>query len=109
MDKVREIKALAGGAIFYLNWFFDLAEKESEVKCWREPLISHMLLIVLIVAFFAVTFLPIRPLVAIGIFSKFEKDGKKHKDRYINNVECSRILIRNHFMRNKIYTYNELE
>lgn len=86
-----------------------MAEKETMVKTWREPVISNLILIVGIIAFFAVTFLPIRPIIAIVAFSKFEKDSTKHMRRYINNVECCRILIRNHHMRNKTYSMKELE
>lgn len=108
-QKFKQIMQQAGAAIFYVNWFFDLKEKESEIKEWNEPVISTMVLTVLIIAFFAVTFLPIRPIIVFVIFSKFGKDGLKHKNRYINNVECSRILIRNQLLRNKIFDLNELE
>ena len=108
-EKFNNLKQLAGGAIFYCNYFFDLIDKETRVKRWGEKTLSKWILIGAIVAFLVVTFLPIRYAIALAPIAKFKKDGGKHKMRYYNNVECSKILIKNFFIKNQIYTLKEIE
>lgn len=102
------MKRIIGVVQYEVGWYFDLIEKVFKVFSWAEPQTSDLILVLLVVAFLVVSFVPIRPFVALGLIGKFNTESRFYKRRYISNYECSIIVIRNFFYEKKCYDFERL-
>jgi len=66
------------------------------------------MLVVLLLAFFVVTFIPLRSIIILWLFGKFGKGATYYKKRYISNRECCRIELRNFFLEDSLYPFDTL-
>lgn len=75
-EKIKEIRRTIGAVNYEIGWYFDLIEKIFKVFTWQYPSTSNLFLILLIMLWIVVSFIPIRTFVAIGILAKFKKESK---------------------------------
>lgn len=92
-----KIRHLIATINYEVGWYFDLVEKFVKAFSWTNVSTSSLIMYLLLVAWVVVTFIPIRGVIALGIFKKFDTESRFYKRRYISNYECSRIAIRNFF------------
>lgn len=78
-SKIRKLQIIAGEVIFQVGWFFDLVEKIYRMLIWDQPKTSDKFLYGLCLAWFAVTFIPLRTVIALAIVNKFVKGSKYYK------------------------------
>jgi len=78
-----------------VGWFFDLTEKMYKMLTWEQPRTSDKILYGLCLAWFAVTFIPLRTVISLAIINKFIKGNNYFKSRWISNYQCSKCEIRN--------------
>jgi len=90
------------------GWFFDLCQKLLKILSWEEPSESNIVLIVLIVAFLVVSFVPLRVIICLALVNKFHEGSTWYERRWISNQECCKIEIRNFLYNQKTYTPTEL-
>lgn len=107
-SKIRKLQIIAGEVIFQVGWFFDLVEKIYRMLIWDQPKTSDKFLYGLCLAWFAVTFLPLRTVIALAIVNKFFKGSKYYKQRWISNYQCSKCQIRNLLFNSKLTTFKEV-
>lgn len=67
---------------------------------------THHFLLILVVLFLFVTFLPLRFIISCAVFYKFYKGQNWQKKRQTNNQEVCRIEMQNFFSENKIPKVN---
>ena len=87
---------------------FDLVEKLRKLIYWEDQKSSTITLVVLLLAFFVVTFIPLRFIIILWIIGKFNKGATYYKRRYIGNRECCRIELRNFFLDYNLYQFETL-
>lgn len=85
-----------------------MIEKVSKLLYWEDQQASTIVLVVLLLAFLVVTFIPLRTIIIIWLFGKFGKGSTYYKRRYISNRECCRIELRNFFLDHKLYPFEKL-
>lgn len=93
------------GTAFTLQWLeviCDFFEKVRNLFQWEDPNMTQYFLILLIVIFIVVTFLPMRFILSCALFYKFYKSQNFQKRRTTNNEEVCRIEMANFFAENKI-------
>ena len=64
---------------------------------WKNRRISWLVFLVIVLAFFGASFLPIRFFVAIGLLKKFHRGSSFYKRRYYGNREAALIELTNFF------------
>lgn len=104
-ESFKKIRMIIGEVNFEIGWYFDLLEKIYKVFNFREADTSELILKLLVVAWLVVTFVPIRPFVALGIINKFITESRFYKRRYVSNYECSIIAIRNFYHEIKLHSF----
>ena len=62
----------------------------------------------MLVAFLAVSFIPIRYFVFLWTFGKFSKGSRYYKRRKVSNKECARIALRNWYHERKMIDFEIL-
>jgi hypothetical protein len=72
-----------------------LTEKIYKVLIWEQPKTSDKIFYGLCIAWFAVTFIPLRLVIALAIVNKFRKGSNYYKSRYDSNYECAKCEVRN--------------
>lgn len=87
---------------------FDLVEKIRKLIHWEDQKSSTIALVGLLIAFFVVTFIPLRFIIILWLFGKFNKGSTYYKRRYIGNRECCRIELRNFFLDFRLYSFDTL-
>lgn len=107
-EQIKSVKKIIGVVGYEIGWYFDLIEKIFKVFSWAEPQTSDLILWLLVVAWVVVSYIPIRPFVALGLIGKFNTESKFYKRRYISNYNCSMIAIRNFFYHRKCYDFEKL-
>ena len=70
-DKIKKLQTIAGEIIFAVGWYFDLIDKIYKMLCWEQPRTSDKILYGLCLAWFAVTFIPLRTVISLAIINKF--------------------------------------
>mmetsp|Transcript_37548 Transcript_37548/g.49384 ORF Transcript_37548/g.49384 Transcript_37548/m.49384 type:complete len:125 (-) Transcript_37548:391-765(-) len=91
-----------------IDWLFDLIEKIAKLIYWEDQTASTITLVILLLAFFVVTFIPLRCIIILWLFGKFSKGSTYYKRRYISNRECCRIELRNFFLDHNLYSFDIL-
>ncbi len=61
-----------------------------------------MFQLVVVVLFLFVSFLPIRPIIALWLCVKFGYGTQYHRKKFRNNLEVGRIELKNFFRENKM-------
>jgi hypothetical protein len=92
--------------MFILDNFSDFVEKTEKLLCWQDRKTSSVFLLVLIVAFFVVSFLPLRYFVIVGLLLKFNRGKTYYQRRFIGNQEVCKIEIRNFLIDNNLLKSN---
>ena len=108
LNVIRNQRALVADLLLSIDWLFDLIEKLSKLIYWEDQQASTITLVVLLLAFFVVTFIPLRFIIILWLFGKFGKGSTYYKRRYISNRECCRIELRNFFLDNNLYSFDTL-
>lgn len=89
------------------DWF----EKIRNLVQWSDPSMTKLFLILLVVCFLVVTFLPMRFILSLSYFYKFWKGRSWQRRRINNNQEVCRIELAHFLEKNKlqgaITNYNE--
>jgi hypothetical protein len=104
-QSIKKIRRIIGEVNFEVGWYFDLLEKFYKVFQYNKESTSLLISLMLVGAWVVVSFIPIRPFVALGIINKFNTESRFYKRRYISNYECSMIAIRNFYYHNKVYSF----
>ena len=91
-----------------MDLVLDLVEKLRKLIYWEDQKSSTITLVVLLLAFFVVTFIPLRFIIILWIIGKFNKGSTYYKRRYIGNRECCRIELRNFFLDHNLYEFETL-
>ncbi len=76
------------GTAFTLQWLeviCDFFEKLRNLFQWEDPNMTYLFLIMLVILFLFVTFLPLRIILSLATFYKFYKGQQWQKKRNINN------------------------
>lgn len=105
---IRRNKVLIGQLLQQGDTVFDLVEKLSKLIYWENQKASTIMLFVLLIAFFVVTFIPIRGILLVWAVAKFNKGSRYYQRRYVSNRECCRIELRNFFLEHKLYSFDVL-
>jgi hypothetical protein len=99
---------------------FDFIEKLDKLLKWRNAKASTVYLIILLVVFVVVAFLPIRYFVLLAskfmhtlvtiniVLKKFNKGRTYYKRRFIGSREACKIELRNFFLNQQIFKLKEL-
>lgn len=82
----HKIQEIIGTLNYEVGQYLDLVEKFYKLFTWTEPQTSDLVLSIFVVLWIVVSFIPIRPVVALGIIGKFNTESKFYKRRYISNV-----------------------
>lgn len=93
------------GTAFTLQWIevvCDFFEKLRNLFQWEDPNMTFLFLLLLVVLFLFVTFLPLRFILSCAVFYKFYKGRHWQKKRTTNNQEVCKIEMQNFFCENKI-------
>lgn len=85
IEQIKNIRFKVGKVIFMMNWFFDLCQKFLKILSWDEPKESNVVLIVLIVAFLVVSFVPLRVIICLALVNKFHEGSTWYERRWISN------------------------
>lgn len=93
---------------FEIGWYFDLIEKIYKFLCWEQPQTSDKILYGLCLAWFAVTFIPLRMVISIGIINKFITGSQYYKRRWISNYQCSKCEVRNLLFSSGLRSFKEV-
>ena len=91
-----------------IDFVFDLVEKIRKLIFWEDQTASTIVLVFLLIAFFVVTFIPLRFVIILWLFGKFSKGSRYYKRRYIGNRECCRIELRNFFLDQRLLSFETL-
>ena len=70
---IDEIKVIASGVLFTVDETFDLIEKLEKLLTWQDQGASTIVLAVILIAFFVVTFIPLRMIIILWLTGKFGK------------------------------------
>ncbi len=97
IDQIRTIRTKIGKVIFMVTWFFDMCQKLMKILSWEENTASDIVLLVLIVVFLVVSFVPLRVIICAVLINKFVEGSTWYERRWISNQECCKIEIRNFF------------
>ena len=104
----KNSKGLISDMLQTVDLAFDLIEKVRKLIYWEDQKASTIVLVVLLIAFFVVTFIPLRFIIVLWLFGKFGKGSKHYRRRYIGNRECCRIELRNFFLEQNLYHFKDL-
>ena len=107
-DKIAETKSILSSAIFGMDTAFDLIEKLEKLLTWQDQDASTVVLVVILIAFFVVTFIPLRVIICLWLIGKFNKGSTWYYRKWIGNRECCKIETRNFFLDHKIYSFDVL-
>ena len=107
-DKWSETKNILSGVIFAADFGFDLIEKLEKLLTWQDQDASTVVLVVILLAFFVVTFIPLRTIICIALIAKFNKGSTWYRRKWVGNRECCKIEMRNFFLDQKTYTFDVL-
>ena len=95
-------------ALFAGDNIIDLVEKLRKLLYWEDQWASTVALVVILLAFFVVTFIPLRMVIILWLYKKFKRGSTWYKRRYIGNRECCRIELRNFFLENSLIPFEVL-
>jgi hypothetical protein len=90
------------GLMYVLDIFSNFIEKSEKLMHWQDYDTSYAFFVVLLIAFFVVTFLPLRYFVLIGILKKFNRGSTYYQRKYTGNKEVCKIEIFNFFVENNL-------
>jgi len=93
------------GTAYTLQWMdviIDWLEKIRNLIQWSDPKMTQVFLILLVIVFLVITFLPMRFILQISYFYKFWKGRNWQKKRIVNNQEVCRIELANFLQENKL-------
>jgi hypothetical protein len=93
-------------AMFLFDIVSSFIEKSGKLLTWHDPKTSRRFLLILLVIFIVVTFLPLRFFVILGLLKKFNRGKTYYKRRYTGNKEACKIELRNFLCENG-YIKNE--
>jgi hypothetical protein len=90
------------GLMYVLDIFSNFIEKSEKLMHWQDYDTSYAFFVVLLIAFFVVTYLPLRYFVLIGILKKFNRGSTYYQRKYTGNKEVCKIEIFNFFVENNL-------
>lgn len=93
------------GTAYVIQWIdviCDFIEKVRNLVEWENPVMTLKFLLLLVVLFIFVTFLPLRFILSISLFYKFWKGRRYQKRRMVNNQEICKVEMEHFLAENKI-------
>ena len=108
LDRWSETKQTLAGVIFGADYAFDLIEKLEKLLTWEDQEASTVVLVVILLAFFVVTFIPLRTIICLALVAKFNKGSTWYFRKDQGNRECCRIELRNFFLDHDLYPFEVL-
>ena len=75
---------------------------------WDDQEASTVVLVVILLAFFVVTFIPLRIIICLWLVGKFNKGSTWYLRVWVGNKECCKIEMRNFFLDKKLYPFDIL-
>lgn len=84
-ETITNVKRIIGVVNYEIGWYLDLVEKFFKIFSWSNPQTSDLFLWLLIVVWVVVSYIPIRPFVALGLLGKFDTESRFYKRKYISN------------------------
>ena len=107
-DKFSELRTIISEAVFHMDNTFDLIEKLEKLLTWQDQEASTIVLVVILLAFFVVTFIPLRTIICAWLIGKFKKGSTWYYRRWVGNRECCKIETRNFFLDQHLYSFDVL-
>lgn len=110
LSSYRDAKKGTAATIQKIENVCDFVEKTRNLIQWEDLHMTRIFLLLLVVLFIFVTFLPLRFILTLSTAYKFWKGLQWQKKRRVNNEEVCRIEMQNFLLENKITTvtdYNE--
>ena len=108
LDRWSETKQILSSVIFAADYAFDLIEKLEKLLKWEDQEASTVVLVVILLAFFVVTFIPLRTIICLALVAKFNKGSTWYRRRWVGNRECCKIEMRNFFLDKELYPFDVL-
>ena len=108
INNFKNSRVLISNLLFSVDMALDLVEKLRKLIYWEDQKSSTIVLVVLLLAFFVVTFIPLRWIIVIALIGKFNKGSKYYRRRNMGNRETCRIELRNFLFNEKLYTFDIL-
>ena len=97
LNKYRDAKKGTANTLNIMDKYCDYFEKYKNLIQWEDSRMTKLAIIVLIIIFVIVTYLPIRLFLAIACIYKFYKGKNWHKKRVRNNREICKMELQNLF------------
>lgn len=102
LTKYRDAKKSSAYSLQWMDVIIDWFEKIRNLVQWSDPSMTRVFLILLLIAFLVVTFLPMRFFFNCALFYKFWKGRNWQKKRIRNNREVCKIELANFLVENKL-------
>ena len=81
--------------MFFLDILSNFFEKINKLLHWHDKKTSGRFLVLLIIIFVVLSFLPIRFFIVLALLKKFNRGKTYYKRRYTGNMEACKIELRN--------------
>ena len=104
--KFQDFKKGSSTTLNFMDGICNIIEKSKNLIKWEDPKMTIYFYFVVMVLFFAVTFLPLRFLIVMWLTYKFYKGQFYHKKRVRNNKEVCKIELSNFLEENKLTLSN---
>ena len=102
LGKFKDFKKSSTVTLNYMDQTCDFFEKTKNLIKWEEPRMTKYFLLLCLVLFIVVTFIPIRIIIMIYLIYKFYKGQFYHKKRIRHNREVLAIEFLNFVEENKL-------
>ena len=102
LGKFKDFKKSSTVTLNYMDQTCDFFEKTKNLIKWEEPRMTKYFLLLCLVLFIVVTFIPIRIIIMIYLIYKFYKRQFYHKKRIRHNREVLTIEFLNFVEENKL-------
>jgi hypothetical protein len=102
LDNYRDAVKGTNYSLQWMDVITDWFEKIRNLVQWSDPSMTKLFLILLVVCFLVVTFLPMRFILSLSYFYKFWKGQSWQRRRINNNQEVCRIELAHFLDKNKL-------
>jgi len=69
--EIKQARQAISEILFWIDAIFDIVEKLQKLCTWEEQNASQWALLLMLLAFFVVTFIPLRGIICVWLFDKF--------------------------------------
>eukprot|EP00347_Sterkiella_histriomuscorum_P002460 403368062 len=109
LEKYRDLKDKLSVLVFFFDATTDFVEKFNKLLIWQDQKSSKLFLIILIIIFLVISFLPLRYFIILAMLKKFNRGSSYYKRRYTGNKEATKIELRNYLLTTGNLKYEDLK